>query len=59
MTFFPSPPVIQVSQKSRYSGQDVLCGIGVIDAFDLEERGVGVRVALAALVRQVLAFHVY
>lgn len=40
-------------------GHNVLCGIGVIHAFDLEERGVGIRVALATLVGQVLALHIY
>jgi hypothetical protein len=39
--------------------KNVLCGLGIIDTLDLEERCVGIRVALAALVRQVLAFHVY
>jgi hypothetical protein len=31
------------------------CGLGVLDAFNLDEGGVWVGVALAALVRQVLA----
>lgn len=39
--------------------RNVLCGIGVIDTLDLEERCVGVGVALATLVRQVLALHIY
>jgi hypothetical protein len=37
----------------------VLCIVGASDTLNLEERGVGVGVALSALVRQVLALHVY
>ena len=36
----------------------LLGGLGVLDALDLEERGVGVGVALASLVGQVLALDV-
>ncbi len=64
-TRLPSPSLHGRAGSSLQIGlgweqvKNVLGGIGVIDTFELEERCVGVRVALAALVRQVLAFHVY
>lgn len=39
-------------------GRCILSGLRILDTFNLDERSVGVGVALASLVRQVLALDV-
>lgn len=59
LLFRPLPCPARWDSTTKVGIENVLCGIGVSDTFDLKEGGVWVRVALAALMGQVLSLHVY
>jgi len=50
------PPSTSLATRT---GRSVPRSFGILDTFDLQQRGIGIGVSLAALVGKVLALHIY